>query len=503
MKKHISFLIVLLSFSAIQAQDASDAFRYAKDNATGTARYRAMSGAFGALGGDLSALNVNPAGSVVFANNQIAASGSIFNTNNKSNYFGTKTTETKSALDLNQLGAVFVFERNKGNNNWKKLAIAVNYENVANFENSLYSAGINNNSIDGYFLSHANGVPLTIVEGTAYDYSELTFQEQQAYLGYQSYIIDPVDPLNPNNTNYVSLVAPGGNYFQRNSTKTTGYNAKVSFNVATQYKEILMLGLNLNTHFTDYRNTSSFTESNNNNTTIVDYVNNITFNNELYTYGSGFSFQLGAIIKPIKQIRFGLAYQSPTWYKLNDELNQNIVAVSGNNAGNLPPDVTNPNLTLIYPSYKLQTPGKFTGSFAYVFGKRGLLSFDYSLRNYSNMAFKPKNDLYFQSINSVLSKNSREHTSEYRIGGEYKIKQFSLRGGYHFEQSPYKNATTINNLTGYSGGLGYSFGNIKLDLAYYTSQRDYNQQFFSQGMTDAAKIKATANNVTFTFALEL
>jgi hypothetical protein len=43
--------------------------RYSQDNLTGTARYRAMS-AFGALG-DLSSLNVNPAGSAVFSNNQM------------------------------------------------------------------------------------------------------------------------------------------------------------------------------------------------------------------------------------------------------------------------------------------------------------------------------------------------------------------------------------------------------------------------------------------------
>jgi hypothetical protein len=38
--------------------------RYSQDNLNGTARFRAM-GAFGALGGDLSSLNVNPAGSAI------------------------------------------------------------------------------------------------------------------------------------------------------------------------------------------------------------------------------------------------------------------------------------------------------------------------------------------------------------------------------------------------------------------------------------------------------
>jgi hypothetical protein len=508
MKKYISLLAITLCFTAMQAQDSSDAYRYAQDNINGTARFRAMSGAFGALGGDLSAINVNPAGSVVFANNQIAFSGSSFNTKNKSNYFGKQTSENNNTLDLNQAGAVFVFENNHENSDWRKFSIAINYENTNNFENSIFSAGTNaNNSIDNYFLNNANGLKLSTINDTTLYYDELTFQQQQAYLGYLAYVINE-SPTYDDNTNrsYVSLVAPGGNYYQTNSTEATGYNGKVTFNAATQYKDILMLGINLNAHFIDYKSSNRFIESNNNNTSAVNYlVNRIAFNNDLHTYGSGFSLQLGAILKPIKELRLGLSYQTPTWYKLTDELQQSISAVSGNTTGNLDEDIVNPNpgRPTVYPIYKLQTPGKLTGSFAYIFGKRGLISFDYSLKNYSNLEFSPKNDDYFQSVNNSLSSVSREHASEYRVGGEYKIKQFSLRGGYHFEQSPYKNATTIGNLTGYSGGIGYNFGNKKLDLAYSTSKRDANQQFFTQGLTDAAKINTTRNNITLTFAFEL
>lgn len=498
-------MTLVVSFSAMQAQDASDAYRYAQDNATGTARFRAMGGAFGAVGGDLSAININPAGSVIFANNQISVTASNFNTKNNSNYFGKQTSDSNNSLDLNQAGGIFVFENSHEDNNWKKFSIGINYENINNFDNSLFSAGTNNNSIDNYFLNNANGLKLSIVNGTDYDYSELSYQEQQAYLGYAAYVINESPTYNDaTNRSYVSLVAPGGNYFQTNSIKTTGYNSKVTFNAATQYKDILMLGINLNTYFTDYRRSSRFTESNSNNTSAVDdYVNRINFNNNLYTYGSGFSMQLGAILKPMKDVRLGLSYQSPTWYKLNDELTQSISAVSGNTTGNLPEDVVDPMLTVIYPAYKLQTPSKITGSLVYIFGKRGLISFDYSMKNYGNLAFKPKDDAYFQSVNSSIATNSKGTTAEYSIGGEYKIQQFSLRGGYHFEESPYKNKTTIGDLTSYSGGIGYNFGSSKLDLAYTTAKRNSDQQFFSQGLTDAARINTKNNNITLTFAFEL
>ena len=48
------------------AQGFYDALRYSTDEIQGTARFRGMSGAFGALGGDMSAVSLNPAGSAVF-----------------------------------------------------------------------------------------------------------------------------------------------------------------------------------------------------------------------------------------------------------------------------------------------------------------------------------------------------------------------------------------------------------------------------------------------------
>ena len=66
MKKYIFLFALGLTASIAQSQEVSDALLYSQENLNGTARFRAMSGAFGALGGDLSSINVNPAGSAVF-----------------------------------------------------------------------------------------------------------------------------------------------------------------------------------------------------------------------------------------------------------------------------------------------------------------------------------------------------------------------------------------------------------------------------------------------------
>ena len=512
MKKYLTLIIIVLASTTIQSQDITDALRFSQDNLNGTARFRAMSGAFGALGGDFSSLNVNPAGSVIFSNNQIALTLNSFGIKNNSSYFGTSTNENSSSFDLNQFGGVYVVKNDDKSSDWKKFGFALNYENANDFNNSIFSAGTNTlHSAGEYFRYYANlngGESLTSLQlqtgeniTDLYNYlgSTYGFGAQQTFLGYQGYIIEPATDYNESsNRNYVSLVPSGGNYYQENYIVSNGYNGKLSFNASGQFKDTFFLGVNVNTHFVDYTQTSSFYEENSNN--LLSGVQRFRFENELTTRGNGVSIQLGAIAKVSKEVRLGLAYESPTWYEMNDELTQGLAVVSADALGELPTDYVNPRIINVYDPYQLQTPGKWTGSFAYIYGKQGLLSIDYSLKDYGSTQFNPRND--FRNANRDIS-NLIGLSSELRIGGEYRINELSLRAGYRTEQSPYKNGNTIGNLTGFSTGFGYNFGGTKLDLTYSYSERDSQKQFFNVGMTDQANINTKNNNITMTLSFEM
>lgn len=526
MKKIVFLLITGLSFGVSHSQEVSDAVRYAQDNLTGTARFRAMGGAFGAVGGDLSSLSVNPAGSAIFANNQTGVTLSNQSIKNNSNYFGTHTSDDKNSFLLNQAGAVFVFHDRNPNSNWTKIAIGASYENTNNFDNNTVSVGTNlNNSIDEYFLTYANNgnnggpVPQNLIGlgnnqsiGNLYSflgsnlpnsqYPNLSgYSAQQAMLGYEGRVII-ADNINNPNSGYKTNVPAGGNYYQENEVYETGYNSKVSFNIATSYKDRLYLGANLNVHVTDYRRTSTFYEDNDKPLVAGETISSLRFNNDQYTYGNGFSFQLGAIAKVTESFRLGLAYESNTWYELYDEISQSLYTTR-QAAGGQPIDKpVNPNVVNVYEPYTLQTPGKTTFSAAYVFGKSGLISVDYAIKDYGNTKYKPTSDQGFRGLNNQIS-DELTSTGELRVGAEYKIKQLSLRGGYRFEGSPYKDGTTIGDLTSYSGGLGYNFGTTKVDLAYSYLQRKSDQGFFAQGFNDGAKITSKLNNVSLTLLFEL
>jgi len=511
MKKHLLSTILLITGLHVTAQETtiSDALRYSMNDLNGTARFRSLSGAFGAVGGDLSAININPAGSAIFNYNSGTGTIGIFNTKNKSSYFGTTASDNESTLDINQLGAVFVFN-DAGKSDWKKIAVAINYENTNNFDNSFFARGSNpTTSIGNYFLNYANAGGYFQGDLKNLSYQDFGFNGQQAWLGYQSYIINqfPSGTYNPNATTYQSNI-PVAIYNQASYIETTGYNGKLSFNAAGSYKDRIYIGLNLNAHFTDYRQTSLVTESNNG--PVYDdraTVSHIRFINDLYTYGGGFSFNLGTIFKVTDELRLGAAYESPTWYRLNDELEQILISsgITGPNddIANTPfnNQSTNHNTLNIYPTYKVQTPGKFTGSLAYIFGKRGLISIDYSIKDYSQTQFRPKNEEIFNSLNTKMA-NSLTSASEFRIGGEYKIKQVSLRGGYRFEESPYKNGKTIGDLTGYSAGIGYNFKGSRLDLAYSFAERDSQMRFITSGMNEVANVSSKNNNVLISYTID-
>ena len=512
MKKHISILLFGLSCAALQAQDISDALRLGQIKKSGTARYNAMGGAFGSLGGDLSAVSDNPAGSVIFINNQATISLGNFNKTNDSKYFSKSTSDDDNTLDVNQAGGVFVFE-NYDKTEWNKFALAINYQSD-NLNNRIFSSGINtSNSVANYFLYYANARPGIGGIGVKYlhngYYDELNFADQQAFLGYQTFLINPsifianTDLPTSNHNQYVSGVRPGGNYYHENSVVAEGYNSNLTLNVAGQYQNWLSVGLNLNFNTVDYRQKNIFFESNQNTIDANYSVSTVRFNNEIFTYGTGFSFQVGAIAKPSKDLRFGLTYQSATWYHLNDEFTQSLFTTS-QKTGSTINDALDPNIINTYDPYSLRSPSKWTGSFAYVFGKIGLLSIDYSTRDFSRMKFGPANQFNNPASNNTNTdiQNALTIAREIKAGGEIKLKQWSLRGGYRFDESPYKNKDLMGNLHTYSAGLGYNWGETKLDLAYSASRREYNQAFFNAGLTDAARIATEQNIVTATLVFE-
>ena len=502
MKRILTF-IVGLSCLAVSAQNIDDVLRYSRENLQGTARFQGMGGAFGALGGDMSALNINPAGSAVFANSLFTITGANFHQNNESSYFGTLSTEERNSFDLNQVGGVFVFKSRNASSPWQKVALAINYDMVQNYDNEVYTNGNSDQGIDNYFLNFAQGVPFgpllvqdgEFIEDAYLDIgSNLGFREQQAFLGYYGGVIDPVDENDNNNTAYVSNAlynTVNQEYFQR----TNGYNSKLTLNFAGQYQQNLFLGASLNFHNVLFDQYTEFTEGGYDANSEIQFV---TFDNYLRTEGSGFSFSLGAIAKLNENVRVGGSYQSPTWYRLLDDTSQRINSdLADSEIGFIDFNVVN-----LFDVYRIKTPGKVNASLAIIFGPQGLLSFDYGYQDMSEAELRPTLDPSFNDENSFIA-SQLGGVDTFRVGGEYRIDNVSLRGGYRFEGSPYQDGVTIGDLEAISLGIGFNFGGSRLDLAYSRSEQSARQQLFSTGFPSTALVNNTNTNIILGYTLNL
>lgn len=500
MKKLNLLFIGLLSMSTIYAQDISDAVRFSQSEIQGTARYRALSGAFGALGGDMSAVSANPAGSAVFSRSHASFTGSNVDLENTTNYFNGTTNTNTSNFDINQGGAAFVFSNRNNDSPWRKFTLGIAYDRTNNYNDVWNAVGTNTNnqSIDLYFLNYANGVRLgdiSLLDGEFIEdaYADIGnvfgFGHQQAFLGYQAFVLEP-DADDDENTTYFSNLVDG-TFDHDYLYASTGYNGKISFNLAAQYNDNLYIGINLNSHFIDYQRTTSLQEDNDNggNISFIDFDNNLS------TTGNGFSFQLGGIMKLSSEFRVGLTYDSPTWYTIEEETTQYINSNQADSDISFISDIVN-----IYPRYKLQTPAKITGSLAYVFAKQGLISFDYSKKNYGNTKFTPESD--YTNVNAGIS-DVLTDASTYRFGAEYKHEQFSFRGGYRFEESPYQDGITVGDLTGFSLGLGYNFGNTKLDVTYDKWERTDQTPLYNVGLIDTATVNKENSNITLSLSFNI
>ena len=487
-----SFALIFLFLSQIfNAQNLSEVLSLSMDKPSGTARFESMGGAFGSLGGDLSSININPAGGAVFIDNEYGFTISGSNTKNNTLFFNNDEENKNFKFSINQGGGVWVL-KNYGEGKINQISIGINVQINNSFKDVFDSKGKNTiNSIDQFFLNNSLGFNATDLsvgfnENTASVYKYLGenygYSAQQAFLGYQSFILSYDD----DSKSFYSLVDFSDGVDQHYSNDSKGSNIKYNYNISVKYKENYYFGININTHSIYKSNFSRLIE---NNFSEKSAIKNITFENSLVTQGEGFSAQLGTIVK-FNSFRLGLSYQSPTWYSLWDETYQYIETNSQDLDGNTFQDKIDPRVTNRYPEYKITSPSVFTASTAFVFGKIGLISLDIVSKDNSKIKLRPTNDFSFNNneINTKLT-----NTLDFRLGTEFRLEKISLRGGYQFYDSPYKDSKIMEDYSTLAFGFGYDFGDTVLNLSHKISESKRKHQSFDSGLTDLIQIDSNAS----------
>lgn len=415
------------------------------ENLEGSARTMAMKNSFGALGGDLSAIAINPASGSIFNNS--AATFTLGYEGNKftSDFYGNQLETLHDNFNITQAGGLLLFENDDPDSSFKKVAVAINYNSINNFDNN-WEAG--SSSFEGTFEDYLN------VESQSF--KNITFGKQ----------------------------------------------SEVNFAIATQLNDKLNLGISFNAYNLNFSEESTRDETANNGEGNTAEAYEYFWQDVI---GDGFSLGLGGIYKITQDFRLGLSYKSPVWYEIHEENNMYEVDEYDSfgyyellYSDDPPAYVGYENKIQTY-DYDLRTPSKLTGSLAYIFDTQGLISIDVSRKNYKEINFKPDFTNENIDVDNILAE-----TYSFNLGTEWRFSEISVRGGFSYEQNPYIAAIETDNKRGFALGMGYDFGGVVLDVAYdYSEKTDYYNFYpdfnYVQGAELATKNNKILATVTFKF----
>ncbi|TLX78440.1 hydrocarbon degradation protein [Labilibacter sediminis] len=486
----ISAICIILYACAVltNAQTYEDVLRYSQPQYSGTARSMSMGGAFGSLGGDFSALGINPAGIATYRSSEFTLTPSLIINSTETDFSGNKLSDNKTSFVINQIGYVGTYrpmrEVKKG---VVSTHFAIGYNRNNNFNYKSMASGRNiSSSMTDMFVTDANGIHPDDLGGLT-------------ALAYDTYLIDIQDEANNTYTNFLYAE---DKVDQTKLIEKDGYSGEFNLTTGANISNLLLIGASLNFTSMRYKENANYYEqySENNGEPAYDVFSQYSINNYLNASGTGVNLKFGLIIKPVSNARLGFSYHSPTWYKIEEDYGSTVNASYFNHD----------NSEGYYDGrfdYKLNTPEKLIASAAYIIGKVAILSFDYEYINYASSKFKANSNSYqdFEFINEQnrIIKETFTATNNFRAGAEFRLnEQVSFRGGYSFQASPYKTEPFDNEITSITGGLGYRNSNYFIDLAYKLSSYDtsYYNYWYDEGIhSPETKVSAKDHYAVITF----
>ena len=482
MKTIIAYIFGILSFSMVYGQSATDALRYSQTNIGGTARGIGIAGAFGSLGGDFTAIGVNPAGLGIYQRGEFVVTPTLNFSNTESTYQDTPSTDNYNNFNIGNMGVVFSNNKYRQGKNWKAVNFALGYNRTQNFHNrSIIEANGSSSSLTDAYAEDAQGV----AEADLLD--ALPFGSG---LAYWTYLIDPVSDTEVDD--YVSALPSSIN--QRELTTTKGAVDEFLMAMAGNYKDKLYLGATIGIPIARYKQEKIFREEDESPSTDFE---SFQLSEYLETTGIGINAKFGAIYRIDETFRVGATVHTPTLMSFDENFDSVL-------SSEFATDSYSEESPLGSFSYDLKTPWKAILSASAVIGKKGFISADYEFIDYSNMEFTYDSDnsddrLFFSELNQEINRDFQS-TSNLRIGGELALDIFRVRAGFAYYGTPFANAESSTARKNITAGFGIRGKDVYADLGYVYSFYDsfYQPYTLSSETVPTATFNKNAANLALT-----
>jgi hypothetical protein len=505
MKKYVLILVsVFTIYFTANSQTIDDALRYSRVFYSGTARFTAMGGAFTSLGADLSSISLNPAGTGMYRTFELTITPQMFFNNSSSVFYGTKSTDYRYAFGLNQVGIVTSLLSKDITSGLKSLNFAYSFQKTNNFNENITVEGISTNSSmadywaisassdGGRFKNDLSGIELNAAKAWLID--TITGHPRQYATVFSNY---------GNDSSGGFILATYGQKIRR-IISNEGYSGEHSFSIGGNFSDKIYFGATLGISKLNY--TGHYEHLETYGSDLSYELNNFTYTDHFQDVGTGYSLKLGAIIRPIEMLRIGVAFHSPTVYRIHEYYDQNLS--SEFNTPDSEGNYSYPNLEVgpYRYDYTLTTPMKFMLGASVQLKKLGVFSADYELVDYKMARLSNGGtDHYDFYAENLPIKNSLKAASNLRLGAEFRITNLYLRGGYGFYGSAFKKVevNSVDSYNSLSCGIGFRQQNFFLDMGFSTilnNQKKY--LYYDPGFLESASVKTSKNTFVTTFGFK-
>ena len=436
--------IIFLASNFILAQNFNDAIRVGQLGLGSGARSLGMGNAYIAVGGDFYASYSNPATLGIIKNSSIVSSINYSKLKNDVRFFNSKTNSSESSTDFGGIGAVVPFPTFRGS-----FVVALGYNEHHNFNNILDFEGFNsgNNSL----------------------IQDLTFfNDDIPYLLGLSYpIFDINDDYIEDVTEVQGQLQQSGKIIEEGNTK------KWNLSGAIEIAPNLFVGATFNIISGEYKRVKDYYEDDVNDiypsNMLLDPDDDITrgfetfYLNDIIDWDiNGYEAMVGVFNKVNKNLSIGATIKFPSVYQIKENFYVSGSSTFLNGDGfDLEPDESE-------IEYDISTPYEFGGGAAFNMNNI-TISGEVKLIDYSTMEFTAgfTGEEKFDKNNDI--KETFDNTFNYNLGVEYRIPKYNLsvRGGYIFNKSPFKNDPSKFDKKYITAGVGFVTSKVvKIDVAY-------------------------------------
>lgn len=465
----------------LRAQNLDDLLRYSVLNPSGSPRFTAMGGAFGALGGNFSAATVNPAGLGLYSRDEFSLSGSVTSGNGRANYYGETHRDREIKVNLPQAGIVWTAFNSDKETGFKRFQVAFGMNRIDDYTGAFYISGFNPQSSYMEVIAAQNhgAIPdnLNDIGGLAYD----------------SYLMDEVPIYSCNFYTFLT----GGGLNQSQQWYTNGNNSEMLIGFSGNISDKVYIGLSFNVPFIHYYYRSTLSE------TVPDefiikyhrpldldqkpdlethvdtiYFKSYDLNERASVSGSGFTFKIGVMYQALPYMRIGAWFHSPTYLSATESYNIDLITNTRLvNRENKELEVPSGSISSEY-SYKIRTPLRAGVALGFIIGQYGVVDVEGEIVDYTGMRLDSRgNRAYAQKITDLV-KDQYQTGGVFRVGTEWRAGIGRFRAGYAFNSSPFRDKSIRKAWQNHtvSAGVGLAFGrwNIDFTVAYYLQKQDYH-----------------------------